>query len=595
MNCNTTPFVVYPTQYSQTNCPECADPSCGTTTNAKCIYYAGAALPCSGVNTNDNLEVVIQKIEEKICEATGSYATYDTACLAPINTQQEFVEAISAGYCQLLADFTEFVNVTFPASESNTSTEVNTLASPEITCTVAGVIPSDDLPTVLTKYCTTFGDLYNKIDVSGANWSSCYTVTPTPSTLTSAFNVLISQICDLKASVTSGSLGNFDNTCIGGGPSVNAATSLQAVINYMCDVPTFDPNALSFGCVAEPAPKTLDSVMQTVLNQLTDYIQNKLTFSGDFVVSLNNPLDPCQGKLVELATPLVTDRLVASNLSDTTPGTLIQKLDAGTNVTLDDTTIPGKVIINANTTPESFKVKASTIGADTEGYLINKIDGVTNSSDGVAISETYNGSTEKVDLTPSIDWTTFITKWFAELNSNSTLALLFCSQVQNCIDNSLACYSFSVSLDTGSASTGNVTYVDCNGNPQSQALSLATPTATFCARNIISTSSFVTVSNLGACVVGTTTTDPYTTTTTTPVVYDYYLATQRACADCGTVVATNVAVAFPTGSSVTIGGFYTTPTPDGNSYEITATSVSAVSLVLSLASYNITCGGVCGI
>ena len=509
------PFIVYPTQLSQSNCDSCNDPACGAYTNAKCVYYSGPALPCTGIGVNDNLELALQKIEAKVCEATGDYSTYDTSCLAPITTQQEFVEAISSGYCTLLANYNTFIGTTFPAYQASITSQLNAITNPRITCAIAGVNSGDSLVSVLNKYCAAMVELNTAMDVSGADWDTCYTVIPTPSTLTEAFNVLIGQICTLKGSISSGALGTFDNTCIGGGSSEDAATSIQGLLDYMCSVPVFNPTTLTFGCVTAPVTLNLQNIIQTMLTKLDDYVKNKLTFSGDFSVTQTDPMNACSGKSVALTTPLNSDRLVASNVADVTPGTLIEKLDAGAGITLDDITTPGKVIISAVGSTDSYKVKAASDGSDTEGYLINKVKGKTDIPSGLSLGESYNPTTQKVDLVPSIDWNTFITKWFAELNSNSALALLFCSQVQGCVDSSLACFTFAVSLDTVSASTGTVSYIDCSGNPQVLTLNLSTPSATICAQRIVGLDSYITIANMGACTTGTTTTSSTSTTTTT--------------------------------------------------------------------------------
>lgn len=515
MSCNSSnPFIVYPTQYSQTNCEQCTDPACGTYTPTKCIYYSGPALPCIGVETNDNLELILQKVETKICEATGDYSTYDTACLTSITTQQQFVEAISAGYCDLLAEFNQFVNIDFPASQTAIEESVTTVDTPGITCTVAGVVPTDTVSQVLEKYCELLTALNTMADVSTANWNSCYSVSPLPSTPIEGFNTLIDQICNLQSQVDAGSLGTFDNTCIGGSTTEDAATSIQGLLDRMCSVPTFNPATLTFGCVTAPGTLDLQNIVQTILTSLTDYFQNKLTFSGDFSVSLVDPMNPCLGKSVELTTPLDMDRFVAASPTDTSPATLFEKLDAGPNISIDDTTTPGKVTISSTAPAESFKVKAAPDGSDTEDYLIGKVEGQANILDGLSISESYSAITEKVGLYPSVDWTAFISKWFAELNSNSTLALLFCSQVQACIDSTSACFSFSASLNITYASSGTINYIDCDGNAQILTLTTSSSTSTFCAQRLVSIGSYVSVDNLGACAgtsttSGTTATPPY--------------------------------------------------------------------------------------
>lgn len=38
---------------------------------AKCIYYSGAALPCTGIIYNDTVDIAFKKVDQKICEITS--------------------------------------------------------------------------------------------------------------------------------------------------------------------------------------------------------------------------------------------------------------------------------------------------------------------------------------------------------------------------------------------------------------------------------------------------------------------------------------------------------------------------------------------
>ena len=47
----------------------CSTGECPVILDAQCVFYEGANLVCTGVNTNDSLQVVIEKFNEKICDA----------------------------------------------------------------------------------------------------------------------------------------------------------------------------------------------------------------------------------------------------------------------------------------------------------------------------------------------------------------------------------------------------------------------------------------------------------------------------------------------------------------------------------------------
>lgn len=428
---NLTP-TTYQTTFPQP-CDCCQEDGCAQQLDSKCVYYNGPALPCTEIGTGDSLEEALQKIEEKVCEATGDYSTYNTYCLAPIATQQQFVEAISEGYCELLDDFDTFVNTTFVNYQTSVTNQFNAIINPNITCTVAGVTNTDTIYQVLNKYCTTITSIDNYVDISGVTWGC---IVPGPVTnLEDGFNALVTAICTLSSSAYVPPTFNNLGTCL---PTPGAADSLVSTIEKiktrLCQTPTFDINALTWGCITQPSVTTTDlqSAFQEVLDQLNDYIQNKLTFSADFTVSATNPGDPCDGLTVELASPVVgTDRFVASNSLDASPGTLADKVQAGSNITLDFLTTPGQMIISAPLVADTYKVKADASDTNPD-FLIDKLEGLINTTDGIFIQDAYDPVSETVQLFPGIDWTVFINKMFDVISVDAALYARFCELSCNC-------------------------------------------------------------------------------------------------------------------------------------------------------------------
>ena len=78
----------------------------------------------------------------------------------------------------------------------------------------------------------------------------------------------------------------------------------------------------------------------------------------------------------------------------------------------------------------------------------------------------------------------------------------------------------------------------------------------------------ITSTGFTGCPTVTTTT---TSTTTTAAPYDYYLATQYVCGDCGTPIATDLLVKFAAGTTVIPSRFYKELSPNNYTYEITDT------------------------
>lgn len=516
---NNTPFS-YTMFFTQQNCPECNDTECGGGYgNARCILYTGAELPCTGIQTTDSLEVALQKIEEQVCSIAGDYSTYNTYCLAPINTQQEFVESISSGYCNLLSDFNDFIQDTFPDYQADVDQRITDIINPGLPCAALSLTNTSTLTDWLQALCDKVTETDENLDISAVDWNQCMTVISPPSTLTQAFQVLVDQICSIGAI----SLPVFNNlgTCL---PSPTGSDTLvqtvEKIKTRLCQTPTFDINALTWGCITQPSVTTtnIQDTIQTILDYVNDYIENKLTFSADFNITQTNPSSVCDGKTVELVTPIVnSDRLVAATALDGTPGTLADKLMEGAGITLDYST-PGKVVIIADSSTETYRVKADASDAS-PNFLISKVNGVENTVDGIAISESYNAGTGQVDLTPAIDWSAFVNKWFDAVNADAVLKIRFCTLVQGCIDENYVCHYYRVSLtpDQISASAAaQFSYTDCNN--QVQIVNLSAPSLEYvdiCALKNSVTAIGLLVIDYGLCNDGTTSTTTTTTSTST--------------------------------------------------------------------------------
>ena len=51
----------------------CSATPCPVVLDALCVRYEGPNLICSGINTNDNLDIVIQKLDAKYNAAISEY------------------------------------------------------------------------------------------------------------------------------------------------------------------------------------------------------------------------------------------------------------------------------------------------------------------------------------------------------------------------------------------------------------------------------------------------------------------------------------------------------------------------------------------
>ncbi len=426
--CNSTTPLTYSTQYFYNEqCFPCSQ----TSSSCNCTY-TGSNLTCSGINTNDDLNTIISKIDSQICAVTGDYSTYQYNCITPVNTEAEFVNSITSYVCTTRSTLTTFTGTTFPAYQTSVNSRFIAVEIPGITCASASVTNTDSLQTVLNKYCTKFTSLTTEISLSGVTWNSCYTVVSSPSTIAAGFNEVLSQICQTKNLISS-ALPTFNNSsnCLSGTTTDSLVTTIGLITSQLCSTATYNGSVTS-DCLTLPG--TLEGDMQEIVDKVDELSKEKLTFSADFVVTATNISDPCAGKTLALATPISSDRFVASNASDASPGTLISKLQAGTNITLSDVSTPGKVTINA--TGDDHKVSSSTLD-NTYGYLVDKLEGST--VNGITITPVYNPSTKKVTLQLSID------------------SAAFCAAVNACTPS--FCISYTVTNPMGAPV--DVTYIAC--------------------------------------------------------------------------------------------------------------------------------------
>lgn len=417
----------------------CTDlPSCFL--DAGCVVYTGPALSCSEIATNDALDTILQKIDPLLCAATGDYSTYNTFCLAPITTQKQFVESISAFVCDLNDNFEAF-ETAYAADQTTIDGRLDALEVPGITCTSASVVNTDTLVQVLNKYCTKFGTIDTALNPSSANWNSCYVVSA-PTTIVGGFNTLISQICILKGLVESGGTGSlptFNNvgSCLAA--PVTAADTLVDTVNKiktrLCQTGTIDTTTLTFGCVSNTVSggQDLQGTLQNILTKVTAISQSLPTsFTGDFVITNVDNGNLCLGKSVALASSITPDRFVATTASDMSPGVLQDKLIPGTNVSLDYITSPGFVIINNTGGSGAGDHKVAVDGSDTTpDYLGAKI--VAGAiSNGLQVSPVVDTANEVVALNINVSLVTLFQSLIDVLSTDSGLYANFCAAVAGC-------------------------------------------------------------------------------------------------------------------------------------------------------------------
>ncbi len=548
MSCPTcndvTPLVFNVQSFINQTCNDCGDTQC---LSSKYVCYQGSDLPCSGILTGDTLETALTKIDEQICSASGDYSTYQMNCLpayygSDITTEAEFVDAITSYTCAIATNLQSFTGTTFPQYQSDVAAQFSTIDGPGLTCATAGVTSLDSLSTILTKYCAKFVDLDTEMNLSDINFASCFSVVGTPTTLHEGFTEVLSQICQVKTLAEGNAvLPTFNNTglCIGGGSTDSLVTTINAIITRLCQTDVFVPGDITWGCITTPAD--LQEAVANIASSTNTLLLNRLTgFSADFVITATDGGDPCAGKTISLATPIVSDRFVASTPSDTSPGTLSQKLQ-GDGIEIDTTGNPPYTVLR-----DLGGVK--TDGTDTLGYLKDKLAGST--VNGITITPTYNSTTKQIDLILSVDETAF------------------CAAISACLP--VACASY---LITPSGSD-TIYYTDCSTNTV-VSLTISGP-VTVCAAVGSVNAPNSTIINEGNCTTTTTTTSSTTTTTTAiPPVTDPFLAQNNSTALVISSITDGISQFFVIGS----GSFPLTP--GGSAISGGGTTSSAVNVTVS--------------
>lgn len=519
---------------AQVNTP-CTSSLCPTPVDSKCVFYSGGNLTCSGINTKDSIEIALQKIDTLLCASAANYSTYNTYCLSsptPITTQQQFVEKISQYVCTNRSDYDTFVNTTFPAYQTSVSNQFTAINIPGTTsCSNVGINLGDTLQTILQKFSNSLCNIFTSdLDLSTVNWSQCFTVSPAPTTIVQGFNAVLSQICSIAAS-GGAALPTFNNTGSCLPAPLTTSDSLVDTVNKiktrLCESPTYDINALTWNCVAKPSTDTTDlqSSISAILSKLDVLSQNLPSFTSDFAVSATNPINACAGKTVALSSS-IADRKVAATATDSTPGTLQDKLTSDTNLAWDfsDPTKAKITLIGSIGGSSDNKVKVDNTDS-TPDFLSSKVENSPGNASGIALTFTVDSTNPNHKLQPQItvDPSVLFNFLLQELSEDDTLRATFCAAVAACP--SPCTPPSNVSVLYGGTST--------------------TSTTTTSTTTIAPTTTTTSTTTAAPTTTTTTTTTSSTTTTTTTIAGTIFVGAQ------GTGTAPNGATILSTGTTNT--------------------------------------------
>lgn len=418
---------------------QCTDCQGGSVVKSSCVYYGGPNLNNSGVETCDDLNTVLSKIDQALSATLGDYSTYNKYCLddeAAILNEQSFVEKISEYVCTLRTDLDTFISSTYDTFSNSTNSRLNSLEGPGITCGVAGIADTDNINTIYQKLCTTLTTINSKFDLTGVDWDQCFVVSVPPTTLVQAFDLLIDQICLVKttAETNSSVLPTFNNvgSCLPG--LLTSTDSLVDTVNKLkskvCTLPTFDHSLISTSCVT--AGSNLQTYIQNIVTKVDALSQNTIVnVSSDFTLTPVNVGDSCQGFSLSLSAS-IADNKIAINPSDPNPGTFTEKFVAGSNISFDLVSQVGKVVINSTGGSGDNGLVKSDDTDTIPDYLIAKVEGGTEITTGLSISVSLNLAENKVTFTPVVDMVALINAQFDLIESNTTLKNRLCALVNSC-------------------------------------------------------------------------------------------------------------------------------------------------------------------
>lgn len=406
--------------------------SCGdcTPTDASCVMYTGVKLDNIGVESNSNIEYILQEIDETIGGGSDGSWNYNYSCLddnTTITNRRQFVETISHEFC-VLKNSVGVLSSSIP-SFTDLSQRVSALENPNFTSSAfIGITTNDTSHQVTSKFATAVDSLENRISVSNVNWSQNYPVVIPPSSISGGFTEVLRQIGLLKTSVSNiTGVGTFDTTsyCL---PTKTTTTSLSTVIVELmqadCQNAKFSFPSVTWGCVVAPTTQNFQASFQKVVSVLGGLVEDKSVFdSNQFEVT---PLSNCQGQTVKLKSNLFdSDGKVFVKSSSTGKQFVGDIFEEGDNIEIEVTedsikisapfTDSNKVSVTSTGTPEYLE--DAVVGGDYQGAI------------SINPSVDTNG---QLAIIPSIEETLLADMILNTIQSNPSLMNKLCNLVCGC-------------------------------------------------------------------------------------------------------------------------------------------------------------------
>lgn len=432
-----------PSSYNPLGCTNNINTCNSNSIDSSNILYTGPNLVCTGVLTNTDLNTIILQIDSILCDIIGDYSTYNTECLSTFgdtDTQQNFVETISSYVCDLSTQITDIINVNIPAAISPIQTQINLIKNPALVspCVDISYTDASTLNQVIAAQsnaiCTLFSTL--TAGLSSVDWEQCYSVSPIPTTIAEGFDAIMDIICNIQVQVgDAAQLPVFNNTgsCLASpGTSDTLIATISKIKTRLCLSPTFNAaNLTSSTCVPFNSSSTLEQVINLQNSAITSTSQTaiKAVDTTQFTLVNVDNSNLCLGQKLTLNSSLL-DRSVALNNADITPGNLLAKIAAGTNISLDFGTLnAGKLTISSTagvTADEKVKITNSD---PTPGYLSDKL---VSTSTAYITTSIVPATASSLKVQADLNMTAVVSAMFDIIEDNEELRLRFCNIISQC-------------------------------------------------------------------------------------------------------------------------------------------------------------------